>query len=197
MKKLVLLRHGEIAGFRDSYVGVTKAHLSKRGIDQAEKLATELVTEHFDTIICSPFARCIETLELLKRPEKISFDERIREIDFGLWEGKNFNSINQHYPDLVKRWAVCDPDFRFPEGEKMADFYARISDFALNMRSLKSQKSLIITHGGVIRHLICKLLNIPFSNYLYFRIDYCRLVLLELYSEGGVMAGLNRRSIDG
>ncbi len=197
MKKLVLLRHGDIAEFHNKYLGITNAHLSAKGKKQAVHSAAALATKKFDTIYCSPLERCQETLKILNRPEKVFFDERIKEIDFGLWEGKTFSEIDEQYPDIVSRWAECDPEFRFPEGEKIIDFRARVSGFSRQLYDLKSKTILIISHGGVIRHLICALLNISFENYLYFKIDYCRFALLNLYSEGGILIGLNRRFIDG
>lgn len=197
MKKLVLLRHGDIEGFHAKYLGITNAHLSLKGQEQSAQAASSLLTEKFDAIYCSPLDRCKETLEILDRSENVFFDERIREINFGLWEGKTFAEIKEQSPDIVKKWAERDADFHFPEGEKLSDFQDRISDFAHNLNGLKSKNILIVCHGGVIRHLICKLLNISFDNYLYFKIDYCKFVLIDLYSEGGVLTGLNRRYIDG
>jgi alpha-ribazole phosphatase len=197
MKKLVFLRHGDIAGFHNRYLGITNAHLSEKGQEQAARAGRNLSMEKFDAIYCSPLDRCLETLKKLNRPENVFFDERIREINFGLWEGKTFAEINEQYPDVVSEWAKGDPAFRFPAGENISDFQDRVSDFAHQFYDVSGKNFLIISHGGVIRHLICAFLNISFDNYLYFRIDYGRFILLDLYSEGGVLTGLNRRCIDG
>ena len=197
MKKVVLLRHGDVAGFHNAYLGMTNAHLSAKGQEQAIQAANGILSQEFDALYCSPLTRCRETLGFLNRPEDVFFDKRIREINFGLWEGKTFAEINDQYPDRVKRWAECDIDFQFPGGEKLSDFHDRVSDFAQQMYDFDGKNILIISHGGVIRHLICKLLNISFDNYLYFKIDYCKFGLLDLYSEGGVLTGLNRRCTSG
>jgi alpha-ribazole phosphatase len=197
MIQLVILRHGEITGSHNTYLGITNAHLSKRGQEQAAETATQLSKHAFDAIYCSPLYRCQEMLEKLNRPEKVTLDERIQEINFGLWEGKTFSEINEQYPEYVSKWAQGDSDFCFPEGEQISDFHSRVSNFAHQLYALKSRRILIVSHGGVIRHLICALLNISFDNYLYFKIDYGRFVLIDLHSEGGVLTGLNRRCIDG
>lgn len=197
MIQLVILRHGEIAGFYNTYLGITDAHLSMRGQEQAAEAAACLSKSSFAAVYCSPLKRCQETLEKLNRTEKVTLDERIREINFGLWEGKTFSEINEQYPEYVSKWAQCDRQFCFPEGEKISGFRSRISNFANQLYELNSGNILIVSHGGVIRHLICALLNISFDNYLYFKIDYGRFVLLDLHSEGGVLTGLNKRCIDG
>ena len=197
MKKVVLLRHGDVEGFHNAYLGRTNALLSAKGKEQAVQAANGLSSEGFDIVFCSPLDRCRDTLKILNRPENVSFDERLREINFGSWDGKTFTEINRQYPESVTRWAECSVDFQFPEGEKLSDFRDRVTDFAQQLYDIDGKNIFIISHGGVIRHLICKLLNISYDNYLYFKIDYCRFVLLDLHSEGGVLTGLNKRYING
>ena len=197
MKKLVLLRHGEIEGSGNRYTGVTNARLSERGRGKIVSLAEGLQKERFDGVICSPLDRCRDTLQLLGRSEHAIIDERIREIDFGLWENKTFSFIKKQYPQEVVEWSGGGPKFRFPDGESVGEFQTRVADFARSLSTMAGERILIVTHGGVIRHLICFLLNLPMVNYLYFQIDYGRLVFIDLHSEGGILTGLNRRCIDG
>jgi alpha-ribazole phosphatase len=197
MKRLVLLRHGEIEGYHNTYIGSTDAHLSASGREQAIEAAAQLSLKSFDSIYCSPLHRCRETLEILERPEHIIFDERLKEINFGRWEAKTFEDIQAEYPALVNEWSAGIPEFRFPDGDKIHDFRYRVSNFAQQLYHNEDSDILIVSHGGVIRHLICAFLNIPFENYLYFKIDYGKFVLLDVHSHGGVLTGLNRRSING
>lgn len=197
MKELFLLRHGEVDGYQHRYVGKTDVKLSRQGREELLQLARNFGDEQFETIYCSPLLRCRETLALLDRSEEVILDERIREVDFGLWEGKSYEEILSEYPELVAHWAAGSEDFCFPEGEKISQFNQRLADFACDLQKLRERKILIITHGGVIRHLICQFLRIPLSNYLYFKINHGRFALLQLYSEGGILTGLNTRNPHG
>ncbi len=135
--------------------------------------------------------RCQQTCELLNRNEDIIIDERIREVHFGRWEKKTFIEIQKSDPELVEQWAAEEPTAGFPEGENMIDFLKRINDFSKHIRSLKCNKILIISHGGVIRHLICDFLNIPQRNYLYFQVKTGMATTINLHNHGGVMTGMN------
>ena len=82
-------------------------------------------------------------------------------------------------------------DFVFPEGEAVADFIARVKGM-LTIFSESEQKSIaFITHGGVIRTMVCLALGLSPRNYLLFDVQPVSLTVLELFSRGGVLRGLN------
>jgi broad specificity phosphatase PhoE len=195
MKEIFLLRHGATP-LTDRYVGASDIELSDKGKKEISSQGASISRHTFSTIFCSPLKRCVQTGELLKLSQDIIYDARLREIDFGKWEGKTFAGIVRTSPDLVNAWCRGESSFGFPEGEKLADFHKRIGDFADTVQSLPSGKVLIITHGGVIRHLICRFLNLPYHNYLYFKVECGKLTMIEVHSEGGILSALNRGSRD-
>ncbi len=194
MKNISLLRHGDINS-ENRYIGITDIDLSPVGEKQIRQLQEGMSTQKFDLILASPLKRCRQTFSLLGLDQEVHFDERLQEVDFGAWEGKTFAEIVAHDPTGVGEWGKGSADFRFPEGEKVADFQNRITDFAKDLYKLSGVNILIISHGGVIRHLICALLCLPFEKYLYFKIDYGRLTTIQLFDEGGILSGLNRRGV--
>ncbi len=190
VSKLILLRHGKTA-FAGKYVGSTDIGVSEEGIGQLEKLAPVIAREDIDHIFCSPMSRCRETLQLLQLSEEVTFDKDLREIDFGEWEGKSFGEISSTYPTLIQEWALGKMDFCFPGGECLRDFKSRLEQIKKRLISQDKKTVLVVTHGGVIRHLICSILGLPFEHYLLFRIMESRYAVLDIYREGGVLAGLN------
>ena len=56
-----------------------------------------------------------------KLPE-IIFSSKIQEMDFGLWEGKNYREISEEYPEDVDRWANDWENSRPTGGESFKDF---------------------------------------------------------------------------
>ncbi len=189
MKELFILRHGEIAA-KNRYLGATDMELSDKGIEQIKALAQRITHFNFEHIFCSPLKRCVQTSSWLSLTGEIQMDERLREVNFGSWEGKSFEVIANRYPDEVSRWCN-DESFVFPGGESIKDFRNRVIAFCSQLEMLPGKRILIITHGGVIRHMICHLLKIPFSNYLVFQIDYGHFTTLKLFSDGGVLTSLN------
>jgi alpha-ribazole phosphatase len=188
---LFLLRHGR-TDLSGRFAGSTDIELNSAGIEQIRALQPLLARERIPYIFCSPMARCRETARLLDLPAEISYREDLREVDFGVWEGKNFSEIEKSDPHRIRDW-IADPEgFCFPGGECRADFILRIERIKTMLQSLQSEKALVVSHGGVIRHLICSFLGLPLSNYLLFKVNEGAFTTLECYSEGGVLTGMNR-----
>ncbi len=189
-KKLYFLRHGD-TGLHGRYIGSTDAPLTQEGREQVRKTAIVLQEQGVAKILCSPLLRCRQTLAELNLPIFCQFSELLREIDFGRWEGKNFTEIVCNDQELVESW-VADPNrFSFPEGESLAAFSRRIATFRAEMESMDEDTILVVTHGGVIRHLLCLLLGLQAEKYLVFDINPGCFCSLRLYPEGGVLTGFN------
>jgi broad specificity phosphatase PhoE len=56
---------------------------------------------------------------------------------------------------------------------------------------MPEEKILIITHGGIIRHLLCLLLGLEAEKYLLFEVKSGCISSLRLFDEGGLLTGLN------
>jgi broad specificity phosphatase PhoE len=50
---------------------------------------------------------------------------------------------------------------------------------------------LLVTHGGVIRHLLCLMLGLPMVKYLVFDVQPGCFCSLQVYSDGSVLTGFN------
>ena len=51
---------------------------------------------------------------------------------------------------------------------------------------------LAVTHGGVIRTMICHLLGLEPQQYVVFEVPYAALVVIDLFDGKGVLAALER-----
>lgn len=189
MKKIVLLRHGQTT-VTGKYVGATDIPLSIEGESHITKVKASLSAFSFDNVFCSPMKRCTQTSDILSF-EKPEIDVRLREINFGSWEGMSFAEITLRYPEMIESWAKQNENFCFPGGEKISDFRDRLTSFSNSLYTSKGSEILIISHGGVIRHLICMMLKLPLHNYLYFKIGFGKIACIELYEEGGILTALN------
>ncbi len=138
--------------------------------------------------------RTRQTLQIIEQNgctlDAVHYDDRLREMDFGSWELKTFADIAALEPDRVKDMENY-LDFVFPQGERVADFIDRVREMLQLFSTLGCNRIAVVTHGGIIRTMICLALNICPSNYLLFTADYGSLSILELYSQGGVLRGLN------
>lgn len=186
------MRHGDI-GQQDRYIGSTDVPLTREGSEQAGKTGAVLKRANIKKIVCSPMLRCRQTLELLDLPCPSHFNNLLKEIDFGRWEGRDFAEIVQADKDLVSAWVSSPGTFSFPGGESLIAFKQRVSAFKNQLVSMVEQQILVISHGGIIRHLLCLLLGLDFDKYLLFDVKQGCYCSIRLYAEGGVLTGFNLR----
>jgi alpha-ribazole phosphatase len=189
-KKLYFLRHGD-TGLQGRYIGRSDVPLTDKGRAQVRQAAGLLQAKGITKIVCSPMLRCRQTLEQLALPCPFRFDELFREVDFGRWEGKNFREIVQLDKELVDSWVNDPASFAFPDGESLAAFNKRVAACKILLDKTTEEKILIITHGGIIRHLLCLLLGLDAEKYLLFEVKPGRVSSVQLYDEGGVLTGFN------
>src|SRR6266704_1902525 len=98
---IFLVRHGETEWNRARrYQGWSDSPLTARGIAQAEAIGHRLRAlpeANAAAIVASPLGRARRTAEIiaecLGRIEKLRFDERLREISLGSWDGLDRRDI--------------------------------------------------------------------------------------------------------
>lgn len=189
-KTLYLLRHGETAA-NGRFIGSTDLPVSLSGYPQLEATRIRLQEADITAVFCSPMLRCRQTAEILQLRPAVIENTDLREIDFGFWEGKTFAEIVKGWPDDVREWSTWSEQFSFPGGENTGRFIERIHAVKKRIDSCTDERILIISHGGVIRSLICLYLGISPDKYLLFEVKAGCYATLSLFSEGGVLTSLN------
>jgi len=189
-QRLYLLRHGA-TGAGNRYIGATDLPLSPDGMADLAGAADLLQQQELDAVFCSPMQRCRQTVDRLGLHRRVEIVDDLREIDFGRWEGMSFAEICATDGELVDRWSQGETDFAFPEGESLRGFLGRIDKIRTMLTATPARRPLLVTHGGVIRHLVCACLGIGPEKALLFAVKPGRCTVIDLHSAGGVLAGLN------
>lgn len=169
MKILYIVRHGETEWNKiGRYQGITNVPLNENGIAQAKACGNALKDVHFDRILSSDLSRALVTAETIRgnRQLEIKTDERLREINFGDWEKLLFTEIEERWPGLIDQMYRRPDIVKVPNGESFQEVQDRawsaVSDF-LNENN-EDETILITCHGGTIRTILCKLLDISISH---------------------------------
>lgn len=198
MLEIVLIRHGKIIGAPNVYYGATDYTLSEEGRSQAIAGGLHLKNENFDRIYCSPLVRATESMRLFCDAANIDcsgalYDERLREMDFGIFEGKSYNYILENYPQITQKLEKDWLNFNPPSGERPGGFIERVAEFFTQLQGDSSGKVLIFCHAGVIRAAICSVLHIPCDAQSFWRyeIDYCKITRLRVIDGYGMIVQLN------
>ena len=122
----------------------------------------------------------------------LHLDTDLREIDFGQWETRTFAEAAVGDPSLVDRWAAFDPDFAFPGGESVGGFLHRIRAAADRLIHAEAPTVLAVTHGGVIRTMICHLLGLAPRRYLAFDVPYAAMAVIDVFDGKGALVAMER-----
>ena len=137
----------------------------------------------WDRVITSPLERCAGFASAFARQHSLplTFDERIKEMHFGTWEGRTSAELMAEDPGALTRfWA--DPDgYPPPAGEPLSRFQARVlAAWNSVIRSDTGQKILFVTHGGVIRVLLCHVQQRPVGKLLEIEVKHGALYTLRV-----------------
>jgi broad specificity phosphatase PhoE len=166
-----LVRHGESmgnvadsaahrsgAGRLDLDVRDPDVPLSDTGRGQAEALGRHLRELPADqrpaAVLSSPFNRALTTAQLAAEPLGllVRTDERLRERDFGAFDGMTGTGIRDRYPDEAKRRDLLGKFYyRPPGGESWADVALRVRTllFTEGFR-YDGDRLMVVAHQAVI-----------------------------------------------
>jgi broad specificity phosphatase PhoE len=166
-----LVRHGESMGnVADAHAQQAKAGrleldvrdpdvpLSDTGRSQAEALGKWLAEQPEDqrptAALSSPFNRAMSTAELATANLgiRVRTDERLRERDFGAFDGMTGAGIREQFPEEAQRRDLLGKFYyRPPGGESWADVALRIrSVLATEGLRYDCERLMIVAHQAVI-----------------------------------------------
>lgn len=170
MITICLLRHGETAynAEGNKYCGRTDIALTEKGIAQAMRMRELLINEKFDCIFSSPLQRAFTTAQIASGiADKVKVDERLIEVDFGLWEGKSASEFTIADPDTWNKW-ISDPEkYKAGKtGENATQVLERLHSFYNDLLSkYDGKRILVVGHNGINRLFMSNQLGMPLKNY--------------------------------
>lgn len=192
---IYLLRHGAVQSQQGGrrYIGWHDLPLSDSGWQQAADWAKYFSGTGLDEIRCSDLIRCRETAKLIGT--RCSLEPRVlpelRELCLGAWEGQSFETVKRLHPQAFKERGDQIADHRPSGGESFRDLQNRTWPvFEAAMGRLRHQ-TLIVTHAGVIRVLLCRLLGMPVGNLFSIGQSYGALNIIDVRPAGCRLQGLN------
>lgn len=186
-----LLRHGETTAGK-CFLGSTNAILTDKGWSQMHHAVTEHI---YDMVITSPLLRCVDFAREYSRQHNIPLliEDQLREIHFGLWEGKTTEQIWQSEQQaLLDFWN--DPfSHTPPQGEEMTDFVARVDSCYKNIsQQFQNKNILLVAHAGVIKFIISSVLGIFPGKMHQITIDHGGMSRFTRYQDQVLVNFINR-----
>ena len=159
--KLVLVRHGATAwSIAGQHTGNTDLPLVAAGEAQARAARSRVLANIEPAqalrIHASPLRRALETAELIMGIDaRVDRDERLREFDYGDYEGMTTAEIRAISPG----WTVFDG---CPGGESLEQVEQRVDAFLADVRADSSvSTNVVFAHGHLLRILGARALGQP------------------------------------
>ena len=165
MTEIIIIRHGETEWNKTGrFQGHSDVPLSAEGRAQAAMLGENLAVDHVDMIYASDLTRAMETAAPLaaRFGLPVISDPQLRELNFGAWEGRNFNDVNAENPNAMKNFYTDPEQADIPESEPFPEFQRRIAGRVREIVAQERGKRIVIvSHGASIRILLADLLSMP------------------------------------
>jgi probable phosphoglycerate mutase len=185
--RVLLARHGETPWNAEGrYQGQIDIPLSDVGERQARDLGERLRDVTITRAVASPLARARRTAELAlgeSRVAMLQFDDGLKEIGHGEWEGLLAAEIRERDPSRLLAWREAPETVLMPGpgGESLRNVADRAWPALVRACDGLSEHDtlLLVAHDAVNRVLLCRILGLPLARLWSFRQAPTTLNLLE------------------
>lgn len=155
---LYFVRHGETDwNAVRRYQGQTDTPLNDTGRAQATRNGRELgrilnsAAAGFD-FVASPLTRTADTMRIIRQemgldPETFAREDRLKEINFGHWEGQIWDELPNTDPEEFAARKADPYRWRPRNGESYEDLAKRLESWLAGLE----RDTVAVSHGGVSR----------------------------------------------
>ena len=164
---LILARHGRTAYNQAGLIqGSSPVPLDETGLEQARRLAVHIAAlERPPTRLwSSDLLRAEQTAGAVADALslKVQTDARLREQDFGSYEGRALKELLDIDPEFKRAWTG-DPALLYPPGgENFTQVTGRLLDWFAEARPRQpGEVILAVSHGLALTALLCALTRTP------------------------------------
>jgi alpha-ribazole phosphatase len=148
--EVVLIRHAQTQGnLEKRYIGITDEPLCREGVKNAVKSG---IFPFVPLVYASPKIRAVQTAAIKFPNARIVTSPGLREMDFGLFEGRNAHEMREDF--RYRAWVAGDCLGVTPQGEGRTDFTRRVCvAFAelIGEAIARGQRYVVVVaHGGTV-----------------------------------------------
>lgn len=186
MLELWLIRHGATEWHGAGRLhGQTDVALGTLGLEQARKLKARLASHTFDAVYSSDLSRALATARAVLGGRDLVIDERLREMAYGILEGKNKHFLSEADRQTLQACRDDAQPVPAPGGESWRDLEVRVCTWLTSLPP--TGRVAAFTHGGAIRCAVSLLTADPVARDWRVRLDYTSLTRLTLFGGKSVL----------
>ena len=184
MVRLILVRHGSTAlSEQGRYQGWIDVPLTPRGIREAGELGRRWNSMEIDALWSSDLRRARQTAEIAFPGRSVGLDPRLREIDFGVFDGLTYEENRKRFEGSFCGWLEDPASGRPPGGESLGELEARVASWLNEVASDRElpgdRLHMAVTHGGVMRVAMALAHGIPFADAARLSLPPCASVEID------------------
>ena len=192
--KIFLVRHGEVANANERcYNGHYNVTLSPEGLRQMMSVADRLKDKPIKAVYSSDLQRTVKGAKIIAERHSIKpiAIKELRELNYGIWEGKRLEDIRNLYPDDVLDRYNNIENHRIQGGETLLEMKERVlSSINTIIDRHKRDNVVIVSHGGVNRIVLLWSLNMAVKDFYRIQQNYSALNIINFYDNGNSIVEL-------
>ena len=173
--QVYLIRHTTPDIEKGICYGQTDIDVNQALFNDELKIIQSKIPDNISNFYSSPLKRCKHLAGCLSTD--YTTDERLIELDFGDWENKSWNELNQ---DELTVWTQDFVNNRPPNGENYVELHNRIIKFIETLLNTDNESAGIVTHAGNIRSFISRTLDLPLENSFRIDLTYGAVISLKI-----------------
>ncbi len=180
--RFAILRHAPTGWNAEGRLqGLTDTCLSREGEETARSWRLPPPADGWKRV-SSPLQRARRTAELLQPAAPIMVDSALREMSFGVWEGRTLKELRAEGGRAFAVAEAAGLDFQPPGGESPRTTMARVSGWAAALR----EPVVAVSHKAAIRALLALATDWDMLGRPPYRLDWRSLHFFVAQADGKV-----------
>ncbi len=198
---IIFLRHAQAENnAKRILAGRTEGiHLTKTGIEQAERIAKYLKPLDISAIYSSPIERASHTAEIVAKNNSLdhNLDDRLTEIDMGKFTRMNYDDMFAKYGNIFLKFYENDPVIAEQEVETFPHVQERILDMVNHIvEKHKNENVILVTHMDPIKSMLSTVMGLKPKTLFELIIANASLTIIKEQDKKFSLSAINAMNID-
>ena len=198
---IIFLRHAQAENnTKRILAGRTKGvHLTKTGIEQAERIAKYLKPLDISAIYSSPIERANHTAEIVAKSKSLGceLDDRLVEIDMGKFTCMNYEDMFAKYGNIFLKFYENDPVIAEQEVETFPEVQGRVLDMVNHVvEKHKNENVILVTHMDPIKSMLAKVMDLRPKTLFELVIENASFTIINEQDGKFYLSAINAMDID-
>ena len=198
---IIFLRHAQAENnAKRILAGRTEGvHLTKTGIEQAERIAKYLKPLDISAIYSSPIERAYHTAEIVAKNTSLDYelDDRLTEIEMGKFTRMNYDDMFAKYGNIFLKFYENDPVIAEQEVETFPHVQERILDIVNHIvKEHKNENVIIVTHMDPIKSMLSTVMDLKPNTLFELIIANASLTIIKEQDKKFSLSAINAMDVD-